>query len=244
MSASAFAQQFEVATVRPHDRAAECTGSDLLPGGRFVATCWPLKQLIQEAYNVLPHQIEGGPGWISSELWDINARAEGVGGEIPLEQLRPMLARFIEGRFHLTLRAQERTLPVFVLASTKAKPPGKLIPNTGAPFQFDVNPDASGATLICRKVTMAQLASWLKDFLAADRPVIDKTGLNGAYDFTIHWNREAPPPPGPADLPPAPNAGGQILIDAIRSQLGLRLTPQKSGVTVFVVDRAERPDVN
>jgi len=93
---------------------------------------------------------------------------------------------------------------------------------------------------------MAQLASWLKVFLFAGRPVIDKTGLNGAYDFTVHWTPESQPSPGVGSdpLPAAPNANGLALMAALRSQLGLRLIPQKAPVKILVIEHAEYPDAN
>ncbi len=236
-ASTATAQTFEVGIVKPHDPQVECSGSDLLPGGRFVETCWPLTQLIQEAYDVLPNQIAGGPAWASTDLWDINAKAEGIAGEIPLEQLRVMLGHLISDQFHLALRTETKTLPVFalVVARKGQKPGPKLMPNAGAPFQFDVKP---GATLICHKVSMAQLASWLKVFLFEERPVVDKTGLAREYDFTLHWT----PEPGiEKDSVPAPNASGQALQAALPAQLGLQLEPQKAPVNTFVIERAERP---
>ena len=238
---SAAAQTFEAGIVKPHDPKAECSGSDLLPGGRFVETCWPLKQLIQEAYDVLPNQIAGGPAWASTELWDITAKAQGIAGQIPLEQFQVMLGHLISDQFHLALRTETKTLPVFalVVARKGSKSGPNLTPNAGAPFQFDIQP---GATLICRKVSMAQLASWLKVFLFAERPVIDQTGLAGQYDFTLHWT---PEPQGTSgiekDSVPAPNASGQALQAALPSQLGLRLETQKAPVKTLVIERAERP---
>jgi uncharacterized protein (TIGR03435 family) len=240
------AQAFTAAIVKPHDPKLECSGSDLLPGGRFVETCWPLKQLIQEAYDVLPDQLEGGPAWASTELWDITAKAEGIAGQIPLERLRVMLGHLLSDQFLLALRSETKILPVFALVGKrKGRPPDAAFArNAGAPFQFDVQPMAGrpGATLICRKVKMAQLASWLKVFLFAGRPVVDKTGLAGEYDFTLHW---APDPQATAgiekDAVPAPNASGQALQAALRTQLGLRLESQKAPVTMFLIEHAERP---
>ena len=128
-------------------------------------------------------------------------------------------------------------MPVFalVVARKGLKPGPKLIANTGAPFQFDIEP---GPTLICRKVSMAQLVSWLKIFLFAERPVIDRTGLAGEYDFTLHWT---PEPRVAKESIPAPNASGQALQAALLAQLGLQLEPQKAPVNTYVIEQAERP---
>ncbi len=90
--------------------------------------------MIQEAYNVAPYQISGGPAWVDKELWDITAKAEGIAGEIPLEQLRPMLKELIHERFQLMLRPEKKVLPYFALVVVKTG--AKLKPNAGEPFDF------------------------------------------------------------------------------------------------------------
>jgi uncharacterized protein (TIGR03435 family) len=158
-----------------------------------------------------------------------------------------MLRKLIGDQFHVTLRTETRVLPVLALVAARNRPDSgtNLKPNTGAPFQFDLKPlDVKpGAMLICSQVSMAQLASWLKTFLFAERPVLDKTGLTGNYDFTLKWRPEsAPAPPDSAiDSVPAPNASGQALMAALREQLGLQLESQKAPISVFVIESAERP---
>ena len=239
------AQSFEVNVIKPHDPKAACEGSNLLPGGRFVATCWPLKELIQEAYDILPSQISGGPAWIRTDLWDITAKADGIVGEIPYAQFRLMLRKLIGDEFQLSLRTETKVLPVFALVVARKGPKSRtnLMPNAGAPYQWDFK---SGPVLICRKVTMTQLASWLKVFLFARRPVLDKTGLAGEYDFTLQWRPEPAQESrdGGGDSLPAPNASGQALMTALREQLGLQLESQKAPTSVFVIERAEHPVSN
>ncbi len=116
------------------------------------------------------------------EPWDITAKAEGFAGEIPKEQLDLMLRAMIKERFGLELRVETRELPGLALLVAKNGP--KLVRNTGEPFAFDV---AKGPELTCKKVTMAQLANWLKFHTGAGRTVIEKTGLIGEYDFTLKW---------------------------------------------------------
>ena len=236
------AQSFEVSAVKPHDPKAACEGSNLLPGGRFVGTCWTLEGLVEEAYDILPSQISGGPAWVQTDLWDITAKADGMSGEIPLEQFRPMLRKLIEEQFRLALRAENKVMPVFaLLADPKgSKARSNLTPNAGAPHQFDVTP---GPVLICRKATMTQLASWLKVFLFAERPVLNQTGLAGDYDFTLQWRpepaREAQGTLG--DSLPAPNASAKALMAALHEQLGLKLESRKAPTGVYVIERAAWP---
>jgi uncharacterized protein (TIGR03435 family) len=98
--------------------------------------------------------------------------------------------------------------------------------------------------LICRKVTMGRLAQWLKVWLFAERPVLDKTGLAGEYDFTVRWRPAAEQESKDSDSVVTPNANGQALMVALREQLGLELRSGKAPVSVFVIESAERPGNN
>ncbi len=101
-AAAAYGQTFEVAAIKPH---SDASSTEIAPtGGRFYASI-TLKYMIQVAYDVAPYQISGGPDWVDKQVWDIAAGAEGFAGEIPLEQLRPMLRNLIRDRFRLRLKA-------------------------------------------------------------------------------------------------------------------------------------------
>ena len=112
-------QSFEVAAIRPHDGAKDVAMAPS-SGGRFYAAI-TLKYMIQVAYDVAPYQISGGPDWLDKEVWDVTARAQGFKGEIPLEQLRPMLRELIGDRFRLQLRAAKQDLPYFALLVDKKR---------------------------------------------------------------------------------------------------------------------------
>jgi uncharacterized protein (TIGR03435 family) len=234
-AATIAAQSFEVDAIKPHDPKVPCAGADLLSGGRFIATCWPLKTLIFEAYDILPSQISGGPAWINTDLWDITAKADGIAGEIPKEQLDAMLRSMIKERFHAALRVEIKELPGLVLLVARNGP--KLTSNRGEPFAFDLT---RGPALTCRKVTMAQFAAWLKSFTGAGRTVIDKTGLTGEYDFTLKWTGQ----PLKGKEVEDSDSGGPTIFTALQEQLGLRLVSQKVPTNRLVVERAERPEGN
>ena len=219
-------------------RERPCPNANLLPGGRFAAACWPLRTFVLEAYDVLPNQISGGPAWFYSDPWDVSAKAKGFAGEIPTPQFRSMLRELIKERFHLILREDTKLLPGLTLVVSAHGP--KLTPNTGASFQFDLEP---GATLTCKKVTTAQFASWLKGFTGAGRVVIDKTGLRGEYDFTLKWTPE-PLATRHVEDRSNPASSTPSLFTALQEQLGLRVKSQRVPTKTLVIEAADRPSDN
>jgi uncharacterized protein (TIGR03435 family) len=83
------------------------------------------------------------------------------------------------------------------------------------------------------------------------RPVLDKTGLTGNYDFKLTWTPEAGQGlgaggglPAGVDALPAPDPNGPTIFTAVQEQLGLRLESQKGPVDMIVIDRAEKPTEN
>src|SRR6185503_5897604 len=94
-------QQFEVATIKPNAANDNRISIGVQPGGRFTATGITLKLMIGQAYNVRDFQITGGPGWISSDRFDISAKAEGLPERPAPGALRPYLASLLEERFQL-----------------------------------------------------------------------------------------------------------------------------------------------
>lgn len=171
--------------------------------------------------------------------------------------LRPLLAN----RFKLVVHAETREIPVYVL--THARSDGRTGPRlreSDAKCTEEARrffPGAGrGATPVCgdfrlgagaltaRGMTMPGLARLLSG--RADRPVLDRTGLDSAYDLEIEWSsdlglQQAPPgSAGAADL----TADGVSLFTALQEQLGLRLQPTRGAVEVIVIDRAEPPTPN
>ena len=92
---------------------------------------------------------------------------------------------------------------------------------------------------------MEYLCYWLglNPLRNEDRPVIDKTGLTGNYDFTLTFLPELPPEFDKSKLPPE-FLDRPVIFDAVRSQLGLKLEPQKGPVVYYVIDSVEKPAPN
>jgi uncharacterized protein (TIGR03435 family) len=74
--------------------------------------------------------------------------------------------------------------------------------------------------------------------------VVDKTGLNGKYDFELAWTPDVPPSGNTSDSAPPPNPDSPSIFTALREQLGLRLTASKSPVKILVIDQVEKPSGN
>jgi uncharacterized protein (TIGR03435 family) len=243
-SAAAPAQKvFEVASIKPNAENDNRIMIRMQPGGRFTATGVTLKQLMNQAFNVRDSQITNGPGWISSDRYDVNAKAEGAGDRIPPEELRPMLRALLEERFQLKTHKETREMSVYALVVGKSG--SKLTPSKAerGPQLRMGRGQLSGT-----RAPVALLAFHLAQQLG--RTVIDKTGLQGDYDFTLEFTPEpghgggpfgGPTPP---DAVPAAGSSGPTIFTAVQEQLGLRLESQKGPVEIIVIDHVAKPTEN
>jgi uncharacterized protein (TIGR03435 family) len=209
------------------------------------------------AYGVIP--IEGGPDWIHSEAFEIDAESDGHPSFQMMEG--PMMQAILEDRFKLKIHRETRQGPVYELVLGKGSPKLK-------PFQEgSCIPVAAGRPLpplpadrghYCRNMvfpggvdfeggTLSMLAGLLN--LILDRPVIDKTGITDYFQIRLVFSpddsgarRPAAADPGaPAEVR-APDAPG--IFQAIQEQLGLKLAPARGPVDVLVIDHVERPSEN
>jgi uncharacterized protein (TIGR03435 family) len=208
------------------------------------------------SYGVIP--IEGGPDWIHSESFEIDAKSDGHPSIQMMEG--PMMQRILEDRFKLKIHRETRQGPVYELAlgkgSLKLKPlqEGRCTPVfVGRPLP--ALPDGQHR---CRNLvsprsvnfeggTLAMLAGLLA--LILDRPVIDKTGITNYFEIQLKFSpddsapsRPAIPDPGAPATVRAPDDPG--IFQAIQEQLGLKLVPAKGPVDVLVIDHIKRPSVN
>ncbi len=108
--------EFEVASVKPNTAGHNLVMIRPPVGGRFTATNARLKMLIGLAYNVQNFEISGGPGWVDSDGYDIEAKA--ADSKIGMDQLRPMLQTLLENRFHLMIHRETKEVPVYALMAT------------------------------------------------------------------------------------------------------------------------------
>ena len=202
-------------------------------------------------------QLVGGPGWFNSARFDIIARAEGFQGDTNrpgftataaerenVERVRLMMRRLLAERFKLRVHNETRQLPIYAL--TVVKNSGELGPaikrsptdcmeewkKQGMP---DARSVACGSIQGARVGKMtghaAEIGPLVRDLYDwTGRPVVDRTGLIGRFDFTLTWA-----PEGSTDT------NAPSIFTAVQEQLGLKLEPTRGPVDVLVVDSAERP---
>ena len=236
---------FEVASVKPNPLPPGAFGFGSgggggagihISGNRVTLVRHSLLRLVMTAYDLKDFQISGMPEWAlgRDQLYDITAKVEGEGTPA-LEQVRPMLQTLLADRFQLKLHRETKELPVYNLVVDKKGP--KLKDSAGARPPQPVTFSGPLVRFNLLDKSMAELVDIITGFV--DRPVLEKTGLTGRYDFTLEFTRSNP------DLvaPDSPEAERSIF-PAIQEQLGLKLAPAKEPTGILVIDHAERPSEN
>ncbi len=213
---------------------------------QFMAHNHTLKTLLAAAYNLSPVAISGGPTWVESNRYDILAKTAGE-ARPSLDEQMAMLRKLLSERFQLGFHREEKQLPIYELTVAKGGP--KLKESTESP---DANPEGPPPLIFvlspqvvrlpARNATMAELASVMQR-AALDRPVVDKTGLSGRYDFDLEWTPEEDQFGG-AGLKGTPESSKPGLFAAIQQELGLKLEAIRGPIEALVIDRAERPSAN
>jgi uncharacterized protein (TIGR03435 family) len=210
------------------------------------------RDLIRNAYAgeglIMNEQVIGGPEWLDRDRFDIEATAEVPLDGVPdaNDRIQRMLQALLADRFRLEMAHETRTLPVFeMVVEADGRLGPQLKPSTCV--RAGESPQAGRAlcaplgtgrgTLEVEGLTMAELAAALSNFPAVARPVQDRTGLTGAYDFRIEFV-------GQVTLQGAPNPNadsGPGLFTALREQLGLVLESERRPVNVVVIEHVEPP---
>jgi bla regulator protein blaR1 len=224
--------QFEVASVKlskAPDAVVLVRGGMMdSPNGRYRVPSvgdtvnignWTLGMCIAAAWDLGAGQMSG-PAWLGSDRYDIMAKTS---PQATQPELRMMLQALLADRFKLATHRVTKDLPTYALVAVKNG--SKLIASTGderSPVMF-----APPSRLIGHGSTMQGLALALAR--AAGRPVVDKTGIRGAFDFSLSYSPEN------IDSDTSPS-----ILTALEEQLGLRLVPEKSPTEILVVDHAER----
>jgi|SRR5579863_1970845 len=252
----AFAQQtselrFEVASIKRDVSGDPVTYARWFPSLHIERMT--LKNLVILAYQVQDFEVTGGPGWIRSERYNIDAKTEAP--PVPSQQYvaleRRGLRTLLRDRFHLTIHRETKQLPIYELTVAKgglkvhpsnciqrvtgdtAIAPGK----TGS--DYCRSPANGGGRIQGSGVSMAFLSHILASRLS--RTVVDKTGITGEFDLQLTYTPDRPNVP--SDGAPAADLAPDIFI-SMQEQLGLKLESTKGPVEFLVIDHVEKPDAN
>ena len=223
-------QRFEVASIQP-TRAAPGVGTsvELFPGGRIRIVNEPIKLLVRQAFRVQDSQIVGGPTWLDTDRYDIEAKT-GSPEKISPDQLGPLMQNLLIERFSLKFHRETRELRVLALVVAKGGPKLKAKAE-GEASGTNTSGGQRESHLVATAVSMELLAGYVGNRL--NRLVVDKTGLSDSYDFTLDWTHEE-----------AFDSRVPSLTAALREQLGLNLQSQDSPVAVLVIDSLGKPSEN
>jgi uncharacterized protein (TIGR03435 family) len=195
-----------------------------------------LSDAIAQAYRVQYGQISGA-AWLDTERFDIAAK---IPAGVAMDQIPRMLQALLADRFKLQLHRENKKLPIYALVVDKN---GLKLQKAESPggVSAGFNP---GRAHMSGRFSMPQLADYLSHRLG--RPVLDQTGLDGAYAIALEWVPDPTDEPGSAPVtPPAAGEGtsvasGPSIFTALREQLGLTLAAMKGPVEILVIDHAEK----
>jgi uncharacterized protein (TIGR03435 family) len=234
------AQSFDVATIKPTPESERVIGMFTYPGGRIVATNYTFKMMLHEAYKIDDRLIEGGPKWAGERRYSLTALppADSASSKInpsniklaPPEEELQMLRTLLAERFHLAVHEETREGNVFQMTVDRG---GHKLTPTKNPQAFPYL--GSGFTsmngerkyyIAAENAPLDLIARQLAGFVG--RPVVDQTGLAGAFDFRFTYEY----------IEGTSNAANAI------QQIGLKLTPAKGPIRYLVIDQAQEPDEN
>jgi uncharacterized protein (TIGR03435 family) len=266
---------FEVASIKKHP-PDNGPGIRVMLGGpdvsQFQASNVTAKMLIATAYDMKEFQISGGPGWINSERWDIDAKLEDSLAEqlrkLPREQQQAetalMLRSLLIDRFALEVKRETKEGNVLALVVAKGGPklkevappdptaapgppptpaaPGEL--PTPAPGQSFMMMRSGLATLSANAQPISRLVSMLS--MQTGQQVVDQTGLKGTYQYTLQFTPQMGMGgmPLPAEEQGSSNSDTASIFTALEEQLGLKLESTKGPVETITIDHIEEPAAN
>lgn len=234
---------FEVATIKPvAPEGGGVLGFLSYPGGKVVVGASTLKNMMQVAFKLQTSQIKGGASWIDQDRYDVvgippshpRSRAgsqQALSGD-PTDAQREMLQSLLIDRFGLQYHWERRSGSAYLLLQGKNKLQMTATTSQAhAPrVAFFINADGlPNGEAAGQNVSMQLLAEELETNLG--RPVLNRTGLAGSYDFHIVASD-------------APEFDASYMILKSVARLGLKLKPSKEPIDVLVIDRATRPTEN
>lgn len=254
--------EFEVASIRLDKHGFGPSPIHAMPGGRLVVENAPLRMLIMTAYDIPPSQILGGPT-LGPEVDRYDIQAKAPEGSDQRQLTREMLQTLLENRFGLKyhwITEQRRVYELTVDQSgLKIKhadcvrgEDNEFVPLNKRGDPVNCGFTGAGFDPLNQRLKMTGTIAELAKGLSITTPllnVIDRTGLDGTFEISLHWvncsvrlSIEPDDPDTPRGVPEC--NGGPSLFDAVRQQLGLKLERTTGPVRVMVVDNLEKPSEN
>jgi uncharacterized protein (TIGR03435 family) len=264
--------EFEVADVRVN-KLADNPAAEFLPGGQvnlrgvtmkaLIGLGWKETRVFPEVSNVsvalLPllsqfnvnadDYLKGAPPWLNADRFDVIAKAP---AGTPTDTIRLMIRTLLTDRFHLVVHTEQKQMKVYVMTIAKGGPkltaaqPGSESAGTGQPTcARSISPD-NVYHRDCRNMTMAELAEQLPSFAPRffeGKPVLDSTGLKGAWDFRVDWtpmNGGLAPLLQPAQGNEQTYDTGMTIFRTMERNLGLKLEQREQPMQIVVIDRIDR----
>jgi len=226
---------WEVVAVRPSDPNSKEIGYRISGRRQIQLLRQTAEAMLIVGYGVHKKQIENAPEWMRTQEWDVTGETDVV-GEPNEAQVKALVRKLLKERFGLMVHTEQREMPVFAL--TAAKGGAKLKKSDGDPSALadEYERESAGeSTLKFVNAPVSLLVTFL-DF-RADKPVVNKTGLDGRYDFTLKYTTDETRVSADANAAPG-------LFTAMEEQLGLKLEPMKAAADVLVVDKITTPSAN
>ena len=222
-SFAAQVSSFEVASVKPVDPpAGPHVVSLVINHGRLNIEAAEFRQIVGLAYAVQRVRVLGGPVWADSDQFDIAAKAESA--EATRDEIRSMLQTLLAERFKLVVHRETKEVAAYSLVLAKSGPKLKAAAPGGKSAVAHTAGSNGEERTVFESSPLRVLVNMLANTLGG--PVVDKTGLEGLYDYTFEW----------------PDAGSSLFASV--EQLGLKLEAKKEAVEVLVMERAQRPSAN
>jgi uncharacterized protein (TIGR03435 family) len=232
---------FDVISIKPNTEGGRMTMAPL-NGGKYTARNIDVRTLIRAAYRVQDFQIAGAG--LDSQRYDIDAKSETAAGAA---DTRLMLQALLADKFHLKLRHDTKEVSAYKLVVISGKPPKMT---KGDATGCDPEPSPSDPCDQIRdtgKFTLVGTRVYMKNFVVAlgsllSDTVVDQTGLDGVYDFTLDLGRAGFTPA--AGSPGNQMDGVNAVIAGLQDQLGLKLERTKTPVELLVIEHVEKPAAN
>ena len=258
------APEFEVASLKPCNGPSKPALLRFLPGGRVNVTCMDLTYLIRQAWKVPTlGELVGAPKWLTANPNRVTIDAKAPAGVAAKPQLNEqakdlldeMLRSLLIDRYKMKVHYEDRPVAAPTLIAVKPKlTRADPVNRTGCSREQQVI--LTRFRLVCRNMTMAQFAEQIPGFdITLFYPVLDATGINGAWDFTINYDAAKslsaydPQPDGAqsgdtaasiGEVAVASDPSGSLsFAEAIEKQLGLKLRTEKRLMPVLVIDHIE-----